>query len=67
MIRPVRPPEAAATLVEMHAATARKFAPRAEPPLNPCHPTQRQPVPRTITALLFSHFQQRIHRWETGK
>lgn len=43
----VRPPTEAARLVTMHAWTARKLAPRADPPLNPNHPNQRRTVPRT--------------------
>lgn len=43
----VSPPTLAARFVTMHAWTARRFAPSADPPLNPNHPNHRKIVPRT--------------------
>ena len=49
---PIAPPAQAAKCVEIQADTARRFAPSAEPPLNPNHPIQRNAVPRTTLTTL---------------
>jgi hypothetical protein len=48
----VIPPNAAASMEFQMAIMARKFAPKAEPPLNPSHPNHKMNVPRlTIETL----------------
>lgn len=44
----VIPPTDAAVLVATQVITALKFAPLADPPLNPNQPNQRHTVPRTM-------------------
>ena len=46
------PPAHAATCVEVHADTARRLPPNAEPPLKPNHPIQSSAVPRTTLLTL---------------
>lgn len=46
------PPNAAAIIEFQIASTARRFAPNAEPPLNPSQPSQRMNVPRPTSETL---------------
>src|ERR1700761_5483533 len=60
---PATPPVAAATFVTRQAFTARAFAPRADPPLNPNQPIHKSAVPRiTLFTLLGSLFKSTTSR-----
>src|SRR5512143_2670808 len=48
----LRPPAAAAVFVTTNAFTARPFAARALPALNPNHPNHKSAVPRTTNGRL---------------
>jgi hypothetical protein len=48
----VIPEKAAVRLEFQQAITARRFAPKAEPPLNPSHPNHRRIVPSVMSETL---------------
>ena len=53
----------AAILEFQQAITALRFAPKAEPPLNPSHPNQRRMVPRVMSETLCGRKLSNIFSW----
>jgi len=53
----------AVRLLFQQAMTARRLAPKADPPLNPSHPNHRKTVPRVIKETLWGRKLSIIFSW----